>query len=113
MNTRIRRFFDFERSDAKLAAVLLAPTLILVLGVVAYPLIYSFVMSFGDIEFANIKDYDFVGFSQYIKTFRDPEFVNSVQVSAKFIFATVFVKLILGTLIAVMLKESFSGRSLD
>jgi len=108
----IHRFFDFERSDAKLAAVLIAPTFLLVLGVVAYPLVYSFVMSFGDVEFANIKDYDFVGMSQYVKTFTDPEFINSIQVSAKFVFSTVFIKLVLGTLIAVMLKEKFVGRSI-
>lgn len=108
----IKIFFDFERSDAKLAAVLIAPTLLLVIGVVAYPLLYSLIMSFGDVEFANIKDYNFIGFSQYVKTFTDPEFINSVQVSAKFIFATVFVKLVLGTLIAVMLKETFISRSL-
>ena len=112
MKTGIRRFFDFERNDAKLAAVLIAPSLVLVLGVVAYPLIYSFVMSFGDVEFANIKDYDFVGFTQYIKTFTDPEFIQSIQVSAKFVFSTVAVKLVLGTLIALMLKEKFVGRSL-
>jgi len=111
VKTGIKRFFDFERSDAKLAAVLITPTLILVIGVVAYPLIYSFVMSFGDVEFANIKDYNFVGFSQYVKTFTDPEFINAVQVSAKFVFFTVLVKLVLGTLIAVMLKENFVGRS--
>ena len=112
MKRGIHRFFDFERSDAKLAAVLIAPTFLLVLGVVAYPLVYSFVMSFGDVEFANIKDYDFVGVSQYVKTFTDPEFINSIQVSAKFVFSTVFIKLVLGTLIAVMLKEKFVGRSL-
>ena len=112
MKTGIQRFFDFERSDAKLAAVLITPTLLLVIGVVAYPLIYSFVMSFGDVEFANIKDYDFVGISQYVKTFTDPEFINSIQVSAKFVFFTVLVKLVLGTLIALMLKEKFFGRSI-
>ncbi len=112
MKTDIRRFFNFERSDAKLAAVLIAPTLLLVMGVVAFPLIYSFVMSFGDVEFANIKDYDFVGIFQYVRTFTDPEFIQAIQVSAKFVFATVLIKLVLGTLIAVMLKEKFVGRSL-
>jgi len=112
LKSGIKRFFDFERSNTKLVAVLIAPTLILVVGVVAYPLIYSFVMSFGDVEFANIKDYNFVGFQQYIKTFTDPEFINSIKVSAKFVFFTVLVKLILGTLIAVMLKEKFIGRSI-
>lgn len=112
MKRGLQRFFDFERSDAKLAAVLIAPTLLLVLGVVAYPLIYSFVMSFGDVEFAKIKDYDFVGISQYVKTFTDPEFINAIQVSAKFVFFTVLIKLVLGTLIALMLKEEFIGRSI-
>jgi len=108
----IKRFFDFEQSNAKLVAVLITPTLLLVIGVVAYPLIYSFVMSFGDVEFANIKDYDFVGFSQYIKVFTDSDFISSIQVSAKFVFFTVLIKLILGTLVALMLKERFIGRSI-
>lgn len=112
MKKGIKRFFDFEQSNAKLVAVLIAPTLLLVVGVVAYPLIYSFVMSFGDVEFANIKDYNFVGFSQYVKVFTDPEFINSIQVSAKFVFFTVLIKLVLGTLIALMLKERFIGRSI-
>ncbi len=112
MKTSFKNIFDFEKSDAKLAAVLIAPTFILVLGVVAYPLIYSFVMSFGDVEFANIKDYNFVGFSQFKKVFSDPDFINAVKVSARFIFSTVFIKLVIGTLVAVMLKESFMGRSL-
>ena len=112
MKRGIRRLFDFERSDAKLAAVLITPTLLLVVGVVAYPLIYSFVMSFGDVEFANIKDYNFVGIFQYVRTFTDPEFIEAIVVSAKFVFFTVLVKLVLGTLIAVMLKEKFIGRSI-
>ena len=112
MNTRIKKLFDFEKSDAKLAAVLLTPTAILVLGVVAYPLIYSFIMSFGDVEFAQIKDYNFVGFHQYVKTFQDPQFINSIKVSAIFVFFAVSIKLVLGTMVAVLLKEEFHGRSL-
>ncbi|TET52386.1 MAG: sugar ABC transporter permease, partial [Actinomycetota bacterium] len=40
------------------------------------------------------------------------EFINSVQVSAKFVFFTVLIKLVLGTLVAIMLKEKFIGRSI-
>jgi multiple sugar transport system permease protein len=112
LKNKIKKFFDFEQSNGKLVAVLIAPTLILVVGVVAYPLIYSFVMSFGDVEFANIRDYNFVGFSQYFKVFTDPEFINSIKVSAKFVFFTVLIKMILGTLVAIMLKEKFIGRSI-
>jgi len=112
MRNSINRIFDFERSNGKLVALLITPTLILVIGVVLFPLVYSFVMSFGDVEFSNIKDYDFVGLYQYIRTFTDPEFINSLKVSAIFVFATIAIKLVLGTLIAVMLKENFIGRSL-
>ena len=112
MKSSIKRFFDFEQSNTRLVAILIAPTLLLVIGVVAYPLVYSFVVSFGDVEFVNIRDYNFVGLFQYIKTFTDPEFINSIQVTAKFVFFTVLIKLVLGTLIAVMLKERFIGRSI-
>ncbi|MHB1276081.1 MAG: carbohydrate ABC transporter permease, partial [Candidatus Humimicrobiaceae bacterium] len=39
-------------------------------------------------------------------------FINSIQISAKFVFFTVLIKLVLGTLIALMLKERFIGRSI-
>jgi len=107
----IRKIFDFESSNVKLVAVLITPTLILVIGVVIFPLVYSFVMSFGDVRFANIRDYNFVGFAQYIRAFNDSEFINSLKVSSRFVFFTVFIKLVLGTLIAVLLKENFAGRS--
>ena len=112
VKTGIRRFFDFEQSNGKLVAILVIPTVILVIGVVAYPLIYSFVMSFGNVEFADIKNYNFVGFLQYFKVFTDPEFINSLQISARFVFFTILVKLIFGTLVALMLKEKFIGRSI-
>jgi len=107
----IKKIFDFESSNAKLVAVLITPTLILVIGVVIFPLVYSFVMSFGDVRFANIQDYNFVGFTQFVRAFNDSEFINSLKVSSRFVFFTVFIKLVLGTLIAVLLKENFAGRS--
>ncbi|MCG9479696.1 MAG: sugar ABC transporter permease [Actinomycetia bacterium] len=106
------KLFNFEHSNRKLVAVLVIPTLILVVGVVLYPLIYSFVMSFGDVKFANIHDYNFVGIFQYVRAFTDSAFINSLKVSATFVFFAVLVKLILGILIALMLKENFVGRSL-
>ena len=112
MRKFFRGLFDFEQSNSKLVAVLITPTLILVIGVVLYPLIYSFVVSFGDVQFSNIKDFHFEGLLQYTKAFTDPEFINSLRVSASFVFFTVLIKLILGILVAVILKENFIGRSL-
>lgn len=108
----MKSFFNFEQREGKLALVLIAPTLIAVLGILFYPLVYSFVISFGDVELSNIKSINFIGFANYIRAFRDPNFINSLFVSAKFVFTSIFIKLVLGTLVAVMLNERFIGRGI-
>lgn len=108
----MKNFFNFEKDQKKLVILLILPTLIVVFGILLFPLIYSFIMSFGDVEITNINDYDFIGFSNYIRAFKDPEFISSLKVSAKFIIASISIKLILGILIAVILKERFFGRGI-
>ncbi|MCL4416616.1 MAG: sugar ABC transporter permease [Actinobacteria bacterium] len=105
------KFFNFERSQGKLAAILIIPTFIAVFLILIYPIIYSFIISFGQVRLSTLGEYNFIGLANYITVLRDPDFTDAFMVSLKFVSATVILKLIIGTLVAVMLKESFVGRS--
>jgi multiple sugar transport system permease protein len=108
----MKSFFDFEKSEKKLAFILVAPTIVVVFAVLLYPIIYSFILSFGDVQFTHIERYNFIGIANYIRAFVDSSFINSLKVTIIFLIGVVTIKTILGTLIAVILKEKFIGRSI-
>ena len=109
--SRFRQFFNIEESESKLAFLLILPTLIAVLGILIYPLVYSFVLSFTNASLI-ISDLNFVGFQNYIKAFKDPILSNSFLVTLRYVILTVFIKLVLGIAISLALKEKFIGRGL-
>lgn len=107
----MKNFLNFEKSQGKLAAILIIPTFIAVFVFLIYPIIYSLVISFTDARLSTLGTYSFVGLVNYLKAFKDTDVFDGLLVSLKFVSATVILKLVLGTLIAVILKESFFGRS--
>ena len=109
---KIKELLNLEKSQQKLAIILILPTIIAVFFVLIYPLIYSFVVSFGNLELQELNKLSFVGFNNYINIIRDREFIDSLKVTMIFVFFTISIKLILGILVAVILNENFIGRSI-
>ena len=68
--------------------LLIAPALAFVVGILAYSVIYGIGMSFWQIELA-VPDRPFVGLDNYIRIFQEPRFINSLQRSLIFVFASV------------------------
>jgi len=108
---RTRRGPNLEAHENHLAAVLVAPILIAVFGILVIPLLYSLLLSFTDTR-SVIVEYNFVGFANYIKAFQDEVFRYSMRVTTTFVVVTNFLKLVFGTMVALALKERFKGRSI-
>jgi ABC-type sugar transport system permease subunit len=106
---KLKDIFNLEAHESRLAFLLILPTVIAVLVVLFFPLVYSFFMSFTDTT-ANLKDFNFVWFANYIKAFKDPVLRNAFMVTIKFVFFGILLKVLLGIAIALMLKERFKGR---
>ncbi len=107
-NRTIRRG---ELSERTLGLFMLAPMAFVLLLVVAYPLIDSFILSLHRVNLGNPEQgQPFVGFANYLYAFRQASFWYSVQRTFYFTLISVAIELVLGLLFALLLNESFRGR---
>lgn len=90
--------------------LLIAPSLIMLLATVGYPVIYNFFVSFFDwYILKSPTPVNPVGFANYINYFRDQDFWNSVAVTLKFTLLAVTVEFLFGFGLALALNEMISG----
>jgi multiple sugar transport system permease protein len=95
--------------EARLAYLLMAPTVLFIIVFMFYPIFYVFVMSF----FRTNKLSDlvrFVGLANFVDRFQDPEFWWASLRSLVWTGAGVAVKFLAGMLIAVLLNVRYRGR---
>ncbi len=92
--------------------ILLTPAIVLVLGLILYPVSYSFYLSFFS-KHAFFPQETFIGFENYIRFLTDPEdFWRSVKLGAIYAFSTVILQVIVGVAASLLLNETFIGRTL-
>ncbi|MCL4416023.1 MAG: sugar ABC transporter permease [Actinobacteria bacterium] len=103
---------NLEANESKLAYFLITPSIILVFVILIYPLIYSIYISFTNIEIRTAGEVYFVGFNNYVKAFVDPYFRGALVRTLYFALGTVFLKLVLGLIVALVLHQQFFGRGL-
>lgn len=100
-----------RRHEVLAAYLLLAPCLILVLGVLAYPLAWEVGTSFTNrsVELGTAR---YVGLDNYLGLLRNVEFWRAANRTAGYIVVTGTLKLALGVTIALALARPFPGRLL-
>ena len=79
------------------------PTLGILFFTSLYPLVYSLVLSFFNLDYTKSKEMSFVGFQNYIYAFKDSAFLYSLGVTIIFVITTVAVEFVLGLGIANVL----------
>jgi multiple sugar transport system permease protein len=86
---------------------LLTPALVFVLAMAVFPLAYSFLLSLREWKLAQTDSPgDWVGMSNYVSLLTDdPEFLDSVKVTAVFVFWDVLVTLIFALGVGLLLKR--------
>jgi ABC-type sugar transport system permease subunit len=105
------RFGRLRRAPGSLAFVLLLPSLVLVFGVVIYPLVRTLLTSLHDVNSAMPGAYPFLGAHNYLEVVKDPEFRSSLFRTAYFTFVTTALELTFGVLLGVLLNANFHGRA--
>ena len=89
------------------------PALLLELLVGIGPLLYSLVISGFQFNLAKLQiPFRFVGLRNYARLFTNPDFWNSVKLTALFVAVSVSIELVLGTILALVLADVERGRSL-
>jgi len=65
---------SLERKEARLARILITPTILIVFGLILFPAFFSIWVSFHDVRLGNLNDVfhaPFVGFDNYVRVFND------------------------------------------
>ena len=90
-----------------LATLLLVPTLVLVFGVLLYPILDTLRLSLTDRVLSIPTSGAFVGLANYLRALQDPEFRAALGRTFYFALVTVPAETTLGLLIALLLDQRF------
>ena len=90
----------------------LAPAFIAVLGVVVYPLIYTFGLSLFDVNLLQLARARFVGVGNYLDLLTSGTFWHSLLITAGYTLGTVVLSLVLGLGTALLLNRPYRLRTL-
>ncbi|MDR1301612.1 MAG: sugar ABC transporter permease [Treponema sp.] len=85
------------------AYVMLAPWIIGILGFTLYPFINAMILSFGK---SDVFSYKFIGITNFIELMGDKRFLKSLEVTVKYTFLSVPLKLVVALIIATILSKS-------
>lgn len=115
-----RRTLNLQQTRALSAWVLVAPVLIILFSVAAWPLLQTFYISFTDATLGSQAPTNFVGFGNYLDlhgdfafgVLADPLWWRAVFNTLLFSVTTVFLELVLGMLVALLLNQKFFGRTI-
>jgi ABC-type sugar transport system permease subunit len=106
-----RRGLERRRREIVLAYLLLAPALLLVLGVLAYPMGWQAWLSLTN-SFVQETSTKFIGLRNYAELLGDPTFWRATVNTLGYLGVTAVLKMALGVGIALLLSRPFPGRPL-
>ena len=121
----MRNEANLEQQRARSAFWFLAPMLVMLFCVAAWPLFRSIYFSFTDTSLTNLYAGEWIGFDNYLSrrelssgrtvwrgTLVDPVWWNAVWNTVRFSVVSVFLETILGLLVALVLNAEFKGRGI-
>ena len=100
-------------SDRAVAWIFITPTLLLLLAINIYPLIYAISMSFSNFYANKLgREIKWVGLKNYAKILGKEAIWERMQITASFMFWTLLLQAIIGLSLALLLNKKFKGNEL-
>ena len=103
---------DLYARQKRLAWFLIAPSVLVVLIIIAYPTIQVFVYSVLKYKLDGVTPPSFVGLDNYAFVLTDPDWWSAVSVTLIFTVVSVVLESVLGLAIAMVANSKFKGRTL-
>ena len=100
-----------KRKDAWFGFAITAPSILLLLLLFLFPIVYSLVLSFTNYNYVKGTG-AFVGFRNYVTAFSDPDFLNSLKVTFLISIISVIVQFIFGILLSLFTINIQKGQGL-
>lgn len=121
--TRLRlRWGTLPSREARLGWLLIAPTVLIVFGLVIFPAIFSVWISFHDVglrELNNVFEAPYIGLENYTRVFNDFAFkfqglqsMGAAVTTIVYAFSATALTLLIGLVAALLLNRKFYGRGL-
>jgi multiple sugar transport system permease protein len=102
-----------QLTERHLPFALLLPSILIILVVVGFPMVYSLYLSFTNFNLVNPGNVEFVGLQNYINLlFNDPLFWKAFLRTVLFISLAVNIEFLLGLGIATLMARAIRGQSL-
>ena len=100
-------------SDRAIAWVFVGPTIVLLLAINIFPLIWTINLSFTNFK-ANRPNraVDYIGFRNYERILTDADTWIAMQATAHFLFWTIFFQVLIGFSLAWLINRKFKGNDL-
>ena len=109
----IRKFMGFQFTERHLPVALLMPSVLIIILIVGFPMIYSLYISFTNYTLTSPGVFDFVGFKNYFTLFfDDPLFWKSFGRTILFISLAVNLEFLIGLGIAQLMARTIRGQGL-
>jgi len=102
---------DLLDSQGALAFVLLIPSVVVIFGVLLFPMLSSLALSFTDLKMTKPGSGQFIGLDNFVSALGNPLFWASLGRTGVFTVFTVLFEMILGLAVALLLNAKFKGRA--
>lgn len=100
-------------SDRAIVKVFLAPTIIILLAINIFPLIWTIYLSFTNYRVNRPKkEVDFIGLRNYERILSDTDIWITMQATAHFLFWTIVLQVLIGFTLAYLINKKFRGNNL-
>ncbi|MDE1186209.1 MAG: sugar ABC transporter permease [Pantoea sp.] len=104
---------SLQQREHRQAWVLLAPMLLMMFLLTAWPLFRTVWLSFTDAALiAGSGEPNWIGLDNYFYALTDPDFVAAIGRTLWFTIASVLIEGVLGVLVALLLNQPFYGRNM-
>ncbi len=99
-------------SDRAIAWLFVGPSIILLLAVNIFPLIWTINLSFTNFKANRLRDAEYIGLRNYERILTDADTWLSMQATAHFLFWTIFFQVLIGFALAYLINKKFKGNDL-
>jgi len=101
---------DRARAETRLGQKLVAPAIVLMLLVTAFPMLRALYLSTFDYALTAPDDRDFVGLSNYLTALTDPLFWQTTGITVLYMVVTVAIELVIGFAFAMVMHRVIFAR---
>jgi arabinogalactan oligomer/maltooligosaccharide transport system permease protein len=99
-------------TNKKLAAyILIAPSILVLLFMVGYPLIFGINLSFTNMNLTHFLNYQYVGLKNYVSVLVDPELYTTAWRTIIWTVLNVVISVIIGICLALTLNRKLPGKA--